>query len=166
MRISLIAALQTDGGIGWRGDIPWRLSDDLRHFKRRTMDHHLVQGRITWESIGRPLPGRRMVVVTHQRDYPAPPEVDVVQSLDQAVELARGRGESELFIGGGAGLYRAALPFAGRMYLTRVEAAIPVDTFFPAFDESGWQILETWSHPADERNQFPFTFQLLSRREA
>ena len=166
MLISLIAAMQADRGIGWRGGIPWRLSDDLRHFKRVTMGHHLVQGRATWESIGRPLPGRRMVVVTRQDPYPVPDGVDVVHSLDGALALAGRRGESELFIGGGAGLYAAALPLADRIYITRVEAAVAVDTYFPDFDETGWQVLDTWTQPADERNQYPFSFQLLVKRES
>jgi dihydrofolate reductase len=163
MLISLIAAMQPDRGIGWRGGVPWHLSDDLRHFKRVTMGHHLVQGRVTWESIGRPLAGRRMLVVTRQETYRVPAGVEVVHSLEAGLELARQRGEDELFIGGGADLYAAALPLADRIYLTEVEASAPVDTRFPEFDRSAWRTLESWTHPADDRNDFPFTFSLLAR---
>ncbi len=164
MLISLIVALDQNRAIGKAGGIPWRLSADLQNFKKLTMGHHLIQGRVTWESIGRPLPGREMVVVTRQPDYAVPTGVAVAPSLDAALNLARARGETETFIGGGAALYTEALPLANRIYLTRVHAAIPgTDTFFPEFDETEWQRIEQRDYAADERNEFAFTYYLLER---
>src|SRR5262245_14819774 len=107
--------------IGANGTIPWHLPDELKHFKRLTMDHHIIMGRKTWESIGRPLPGRISVVVTRQRDYRAP-GARIAHTLDDAITACAG--DSEIFVIGGAELFREALPRAGRLYLTTVEAEI------------------------------------------
>jgi len=154
--------MQRNGGIGIGGRLPWRLSSDLRNFKRLTLGHHLIQGRRTWESIGRPLAGRTMVVVTRSPGYKAA-GCTVVESLRAAVRLAEQAGETEAFIGGGARLFAEAMPLAERIYLTRVDAELEVDTFFPPIDPDGWAILETWSHPADQQNDHPFIFEVLGR---
>ncbi len=133
MIVSLIVAMEQSGGIGKQGQIPWRLPDDLKLFKQITMGHHLVVGRVTYESIGRALPGRHMLVVTRQPDYPAPGCV-VVHSLEEALAVARHAGEEEVFIGGGAQIYQQALPLALRLYLTRVHAKVASDAFFPFRD--------------------------------
>jgi dihydrofolate reductase len=164
MLISLIVAMDQNRAIGRGGGIPWRLSADLQHFKRLTMGHHLIQGRRTWDSIGRPLPGREMIVVTRQPGYRVPAGVAVAPSLDAALKIARARGETEAFIGGGAALYAEALPLADRIHLTRVDASIQgADTFFPEFDETEWQVMEQWRQEAGERNEYAFTFETLKR---
>jgi dihydrofolate reductase len=162
MIVSIIAAMENSGGIGKDGHVPWRLSDDLKLFKQFTMGHHLIVGRVTWESFGRPLQGREMVVVTRQPDYTAP-GCQVVGSLEQALDLARWQGESEAFIGGGAQVYRMAMPLVQRIYLTRVHADVPADTFFPQFDESEWTMRESQEYGADENNEYAFTFSVLER---
>jgi dihydrofolate reductase len=160
--VSLIAALDEANGIGWQGGLPWRLPADLRRFKRLTMGHHLICGRKTYQSIGRPLPGRTMIVVTRQKDFQAP-GCRVVHSLDAALALAEAAGEEEVFVIGGAALYAAALPYARRMYLTRVHAVLPADVHFPEFDKGQWSIVEQEALPADRDNPHPTSFFKLVR---
>ncbi len=164
MLISLIVAMERNRGIGLDGRVPWRLSEDLRQFKRLTMGHTLIQGRITWESIGRPLPGRRMIVLTRKADYEVPEGVQVCTSLEEALELARAAGDDEAFIGGGEAVYREALPLADRIYLTYVEAEVDTDTYFPELDETEWETRTLLEHPADERNEYSFRTEVLLRK--
>ena len=137
MIVSLIVAVGQNRAIVYNGALPWRLPADLARFKRLTMGHHLVMGRKTYESIGRPLPGRTSVIITRQRDYKAA-GCCVVNSLDAALQLACERGEQEAFIIGGAEIYKAALPIADRIYLTEVEASPAADTFLSNFDATDW----------------------------
>ena len=162
MIVSLIAAMDRTRGIGIDNRLPWRLSADLKKFRELTMGHHIVVGRKTFESIGKPLPGRQMIVLTRDKSYRAE-GCDVVHSLEAAIELARGRKESELFICGGAEIYAQSIGFADRMYLTFVDADVAADTFFPEFNEREWQAPESVYHPADEKNQYPFIFKSFNR---
>jgi dihydrofolate reductase len=161
--VSIIAAMDRKRGIGVDNKLPWRLSADLKRFRELTMGHHIIVGRKTFESIGRPLPGRRMIVVTRDRNYKAE-SCEVAHSVEDATRLARERGESEVFICGGAEIYAQSIGIVGRMYLTFVGAEVAADTFFPEFDEQKWDELESVYQPADEKNQYPFTFKLLVRR--
>ena len=163
MILSMIVAVSENGGIGKQGEIPWRLSADLKLFKQRTMGHHLILGRKTYESIGRPLPGRKMVVISRQPDYQAE-DCQVVSSLDAAINLAEGAGESEAFIGGGGEIYKLAMPKADRIYLTRVHTEVESDTFFPELDWKDWEALDVFDHPADGENEFAFTVLILERK--
>jgi len=167
MRLSLIAAVAQNGVIGRDGQLPWHLSDDLRRFKRLTMGHTLIMGRRTWESIGRPLPGRRTIVVTRQLRYRTAPGVQTAATLEEALQLAVAAGEEEAFVVGGAELYRQALSRADRVYLTAVLADVEGDTFFPVpldeFGRSSWRILESEHHEADAGNDFPFETLTLER---
>ncbi|MBT3239863.1 MAG: dihydrofolate reductase [Chloroflexi bacterium] len=162
MIISMIVAVSENGVIGKDGDIPWRLSADLQRFKHLTMDHHLVMGRKTYESIGKPLPGRKMVIVTRQEDYSAP-GCEVVHSLEEALSLAEKAGETEVFIAGGASIYAEAFPLAQRLYYTQVHDEVDGDTLFPTFAEEDWQMIENVEYPADLRNDYSFTFTSLKR---
>jgi dihydrofolate reductase len=169
MRISIIAAVATNGVIGRDGKLPWHLSKDLRRFKRLTMGHTLVMGRRTWESIGRPLPGRRTVVVTRQANYQIDADnVQVAAGLDDALDIARAAGDDETFIVGGAELYRAAIPLADRLYFTEVAADVDGDTYFPlnldSFDWDSWENVETEAHEADAQNDYAFIFVTFQRR--
>lgn len=159
--LSIIAAVAENGVIGRDGGLPWHLPDDLRRFKQLTMDHLLVMGRRTWESVGRPLPGRRIVVLT-SRAASALAGVPVARSLDQALALARP--DEEVFIAGGADVYREALPHADRLYLTVVHATVEGDTAFPSVDWSAWRLVEEHRHPADARHAHAFTFRTYVRR--
>jgi dihydrofolate reductase len=163
MQLSLVVAMDESRAIGQQNRLPWRLSDDLRRFKALTTGHHIIMGRKTHESIGRPLPGRVNLVITRQADYRAE-GCTVVHSLPTALQLAAQAGETEAFVIGGAQLFHLALPLADRLYLTRVHTIIPgADVFFPPFDLSDWRLLAAELHPADERNEFSFTFQTLER---
>jgi dihydrofolate reductase len=163
--ISLIAAMDKQRGIGLDNQLPWRLSADMKKFRELTMGHHIIVGRKTFESIGKPLPGRQMIIVTRDPEFRADGCL-VCQSPDVAVALASLRGESEVFICGGAEIYGQTIALADRLYLTYVDAEIRADAFFPSFDQREWSELETFFQPADEKNQFPFTFKLLARKEA
>lgn len=163
MIVSLIAAISANGVIGRDGRIPWHLPADLKLFKAHTMGHHLIAGRRTYESIGKPLPGREMIVLTRQDDYIAE-GCQVVHSLDQALEIAEAAGESEVFIIGGEVVYAQILPKADRLYLSQVDAMVMGDTFFPAFDEQDWQVTTEQHYPATDRQAYAFTFQILERK--
>ena len=169
MRVSLIAAVATNGVIGRDNDLPWSLPADQRLFQKLTMGHTLVIGRRTWESFSTPLPGRRIVVVTRRPGWrpeglPEGTEgVEAAVSLGEALERARAAGDTEAFVAGGTEIFREALPQADRIYLTRVEAEVPGDTYFPDFDVSGWKIIEEEHYEADADHSFSFTFQVLER---
>jgi dihydrofolate reductase len=159
MTLSAIVAMASNRCIGKDNTLPWRLPADLKRFKQLTMGHTLLMGRKTYESIGRPLPGRTTVVVTRQRDY-APEGVRVAHSLEQALELARG--DDEAFIAGGADLYRQALERVRRLYLTRIDRDYPGDTFFPEVELSGWRLVTEEPHPATATEP-PFSFLTYER---
>ena len=138
-RITLIAALGTNRVIGREGRMPWHLPEDLAHFKATTMGHPLLMGRATFESIGRPLPGRRTIVITHNRDWHHA-DVEVAHSFPDALTLAGPA--DEVFVAGGGQVYVEAMPWAHRMVLTEVESDAPGDTLFPEWDPSRWQEVE------------------------
>lgn len=163
MRLSIIAALSTNNVIGRNNEIPWRLSTDLKRLKALTMGHHMILGRKTYESVGRPLPGRVMVVITRSEDY-RPEGVTVVHSLDEAIRIAEAAGDPEPFIAGGAEIYRQALHCADRMYLTRVHAEVEGDTYFPEFDDvTEWELTDSEHREADEKNEYPYSFLTYDR---
>ena len=159
-QISLIVAVARNGVIGRGGTLPWRLPADLQHFKRVTMGSAVIMGRKTWESIGRPLPGRRNLVITRQSGYRAE-GAEVFGSLDAALMATRGE---PAFVIGGAELYAQALPHAGRLYVTRIEAEIAGDTLFPEVEERDWTMVEEIVRPADAQNGYEMRFQTLERR--
>jgi len=163
MTVSLIVAVSSNGVIGRGGDLPWYLPADLKHFKRTTMGHHLIIGRRTWEEVGKPLPGRTMVVVTRIRRL-APEGAQVVRSVEQALELAAA--DDEPFIVGGSQIYTIALArdLVDRIYLTRIHAEVEGDTFFPDFDLDEWELISEEHHEADEKNEFDFSFLVYERR--
>ena len=136
--LALVVAVSANGFIGRDGGLPWHLPEDLKHFRRMTIGHAVIMGRKTWESIGRPLPGRRNIVVTRQRDYEAP-GCDVVHDLQSAIELAREGGEGEPRIVGGSGIYAEAMPLVTRMFLTEVHQEVDGDTRFPDYDRTRWR---------------------------
>lgn len=158
--ISIIVAASTNNIIGAQGELPWRLSDDLKHFKAVTMGKPIVMGRKTWESIGRALPGRQNIVVTRQAGYKAD-GCDVVASVEGAISVA-GDAE-EIMVIGGSQIYDLALPIAHRLYLTRVHAHVDGDAYFPPVDEAEWKLVSDESHTADDRNEFDFSFRVYER---
>ncbi|MBW2495941.1 MAG: dihydrofolate reductase [Deltaproteobacteria bacterium] len=163
MRVSLVVAAARNGAIGLRGEIPWRLPDDQRFFRRVTTGHAVVMGRKTFESIGRPLPNRENLVLTRRKAEPVP-DVHFFPDLDSALAWAREQGFEECFVAGGEAVYREALECADRILLTRVEAEPEGDVFFPAPDETRWHCSAREPHPADERHAHAFAIETWERR--
>ncbi len=162
MTVALIVAVSSNGIIGRAGDLPWHLPADLRHFKQTTMGHHLIIGRATWDEVGRPLPGRTMIVVTRNHGFAAE-GVYVAHSIEGALALVGD--DDEPFIGGGAEIYRQALDadLVDRIYLTRVHAHVEGDTRFPPVDWHRWLLADRIDHPADEKNPFAYSFERYDR---
>jgi dihydrofolate reductase len=138
-RISIIAAMARNGTIGVNNSLPWRLPEDLRHFKALTMGHHVVMGRKTYQSIGRPLPGRTTIIVTRDTDYRADGCL-TAPSLEAAITLCGD--DPEVYFVGGADIYRQALALADRLYLTEIQADFQGDARFPDFDRAVWREME------------------------
>lgn len=151
MKLSIIVAVAENGVIGQDNRLPWRLPADLERFRSLTLGHHLLMGRLTFESIGRPLPGRTTIVLSRGAAE-LPEGVPSAGSLDEALEMARAAGESEAFVAGGAAIYREALPIADRLYLTRVTGEYQGDTYFPEWSRDDWELfsMETCPRKDDE----------------
>ncbi|MGB5331193.1 MAG: type 3 dihydrofolate reductase [Woeseiaceae bacterium] len=158
--ISIIVATSMNNVIGVQGDLPWRLPDDLKRFRKLTLGKPVLMGRLTWESIGRPLPGRQNIVLTRQPEFAAD-GCDVVAS--PAAALAAARDAEEIMIIGGGQIYELFLPKAGRLHVTRVHASVDGDAFFPEIDETSWQLVDREPHDADDVNQFAFEFRTYER---
>lgn len=164
-RLALIAAIGINNVIGHAGAIPWRLSTDQRRFRQLTLGKPIVMGRKTYESIGRPLPGRPNIVISSR---PAAGEIFVVASLDEALTKAAAicaaSGADEVYIGGGGVLYAATIDRADRLYITHVEASPEGDAFFPAIDPALWRAASREHVPAGEKDSHPSTFTIYERR--
>lgn len=162
MGTNIIVAHDQNLGIGKDGDLPWRgrLPRDMAHFKALTIGNTVVMGRRTYESIGHPLPERHNIVVSRNTDL-AIEGVTVVNSFEQALEF-RQRGE-ELFIMGGATIYNIALPFANKLYVTRIRAEFEVDSFFVDIDEMEWKLKDTVMRGRDAKNEFDLEFRTYER---
>ncbi len=161
--ISILVAMDENGVIGRDGDLPWRLPADLRRVKALTTGNTIIMGRKTFDSIGRPLPNRRSIVISRDRSLRIE-GAEVVHSLEAA--LARAQADDEIFVFGGAEIFRLALPLAHRLYLTRVHAQVDGDVHFPSWRPEAWEQIEDQSHPADERHDFPYSFQTWRRARA
>jgi dihydrofolate reductase len=165
MKVTLIAAMSEGRVIGRDGAVPWRLPEDMRRFKQRTLGHPIIMGRRTFESLEKELAGRTCIVLTRRGDY-SPPGALVAASLEHALRLAREApgGREEVFVGGGEGVYREALRIADAIELTVVHAAIRGDTFFPQIDECQWILVGDERHEADGRHAHAFSFRRYVRR--
>ena len=163
MKISMIAAMAHDRVIGKDNQMPWHLPADLAHFKRVTLGTPVLMGRKTFESIGRPLPGRRNLVISRNPGYQAEGN-EVVGSVEAARALLASSAVEELMVIGGGHLYAEMLPSADCLYLTQIDLAVEGDTRFPAFDDGQWQRIDCESHPADEKNPHPYRFETWQRR--
>lgn len=163
MNVSIIVAVDKDWGIGWKNRLPWHISSDLKRFKNLTMGHHLIAGRNTFESIGGPLPGRKMIVVTRNPNY-LPDGCLVSNSLRGALALAKARGEDEVFIIGGGDIFHQSLEFVDCLYITFVQARVNTDVTFPDFDLSEWKEVMSTDHEATDKDEYPSTFKKLIRK--
>ncbi|MCX7176247.1 MAG: dihydrofolate reductase [Proteobacteria bacterium] len=154
-RITLIAAVAKNRVIGAGNALPWRLPEDLKRFKALTLGHPIVMGRKTWESLGRPLPGRTNIVISRAVAFTAP-GANLVGSLDQALAAAAATGAEEVFVIGGADIYRQALPLAQRLQLTEIDQDFAGDVHFPAVDPALWRETARESHPAGANFAYAF----------
>jgi dihydrofolate reductase len=161
--ISLIVAMDEMRGIGVDGHLPWYLSADLRRFKSLTMGHQMIMGRKTYDSIGRPLPGRTMIIVSRNPGF-QPEGCLVASSFETALEFARLGQEDEVFVIGGGDLFDQAIELADRIYLTQVHATLETDVYFPEYTPDDWQETDSSFHDADEKNEYPSTFRILERK--
>jgi dihydrofolate reductase len=161
MIISIIVAIAENNGIGKNNDLLWRLPADLRHFKDVTSGHTVIMGRKTFDSMGKPLPNRRNIVITRNNGLEIP-GAEVVSDLHAA--LARCKDTEEVFIVGGAQIYRMAMEITDRIYLTVVKGIFDADTFFPPIDPERWKETEQVSFEPDEKNAWAYTFSTLIRK--
>lgn len=160
--VSMIVAAATNNVIGSRGELPWRLPEDLKRFKGLTMGKPLVMGRLTHESIGKALPGRRNIVISRQPEYRAD-GCNVVATPEAALALAGEGGAEEIMVIGGGRIYQQLLPQTDRIYLTRVHLSPEGDTLFPKLDESEWRVAEIREFPASSKGAPAHSFQVLER---
>ena len=163
MIISIIAAMDQKRGIGIDNRMPWHLPVDLKRFRKITMGHHLILGRVTFQSIGQALPGRQMIVLSRNPDFQAEGCL-VSQSFDEALQLADGAGEKEVFVIGGGEIYLESLPLADRCYLSLVDTEAEADTYFPPLEESAWSVICEQFFPPDPENTLGHTFKYLVRK--
>lgn len=159
----MIVAASENDVIGRDGDMPWRLSSDLRHFKNLTMGLPVIMGRKTFESIGKPLPGRTNIVITSDAHW-AHDNVLRAPDVKSAVRMAEDTGCREAFVIGGGKIYEQMLDSVDRIYLTRVHARIEGDTFFPPLSADVWEMEVCEEHPADEKNNYDYAFQRWIRK--
>lgn len=160
MIVSAIVAVSTNNAIGKNNQLLWHLPADLKHFKQITTGHTVIMGRKTFDSVGKPLPNRRNIIVTRQTIQIE--GCEVVSSVEAALALCAS--EEEVFIVGGAEIYRLAMPLTNRIYLTRVHKDFEADTFFPEIDENDWKITSQEDFDADEKNNIPYSYITLDRR--
>lgn len=158
--LSMIVAMDDNRLIGQDNQLPWRLPADLQYFKRVTMGHMVVMGRKTFESIGRALPGRRNLVLTRNEAYQAT-GCTVIHTLEEIDSSP----EEEVFIIGGAEIFREMLPQARRLYITKIHAAFEGDAYFPEVDESQWRLLSSESGVVDEENLYPYEYLVFEREQ-
>lgn len=162
MTISMIFAMDRNRVIGIDNKLPWRLPADMAYFRKATMGHTVLMGRKTYESIGKPLDGRRNVIVTTNRDFQAEGCL-VVHSVEEAMSLADGD-ENEVFVIGGAEIYRLVLPFADRLHVTEIDHEFAGDAFFPEIDDRIWEPVSVEQGVTDEKNPYSYRFVVYERR--
>lgn len=160
--VSLIWAMAKNRVIGNHNTLPWHLPADLRHFRDTTTGHCIIMGRKNYESIGRPLPNRNNIILTNNPSFEAAGCI-VVHCIEQALQQCR---EEEIFIIGGAEIYRLFLPLAQRLYITEIDAEADGDTFFPEYDTQEWQETERRSYHSDEKNPYSYSFVKYQRTGA
>ncbi|MEM7173771.1 MAG: dihydrofolate reductase [Bacteroidota bacterium] len=164
MITSIIAAQSTNRVIGYKGNLPWHLPADFVHFKKTTYGYPIIMGRLTFVSIGRPLPGRANIILTRDKSYEAPFGCKVVHDVGGAFAYAKKQGAKRAFIIGGAQIYNQTLPFVDEMYITQVHADVAGDTFFPVIPLSDWQVVSRVDYSADDRHAYAYSFITYVRR--
>ncbi len=164
MTLSIIVAYADQGVIGEGNKLLWHLPDDLKNFKRITMGHYIIMGRKTWDSIGKPLPGRTNVVITRNSELTLE-NVLIFHSLDEIIGYAKKTKQEEIFIIGGEQIYRLAFPLADKLYITRVYGSFKGDAYFPEINLDQWSVDSSTFHTRDEIHPYDFDMMILSRRK-
>jgi dihydrofolate reductase len=165
MTLSAIVAAAENNVIGKNNFMPWTLPADLKYFKEVTWGQPVIMGRKTFDSMGgKPLPGRRNIIITRQKDW-YNSGVEVVHSLSDAVAYARGIADGEIFISGGEEIFRQSMSLLHRIYLTRIHANFDGDTFFPVLKESEWKMVKNEAHQPDAKNKYAYDFQVWEKQE-
>ena len=157
--IAMIVAMGENHVIGKDNQMPWHLPNDLKWFKQVTGGHSIVMGRKTFESIGKPLPNRQNIILTRQSDY-QPAGTTTVSSIKEALQLAQ---EEDLFVIGGANVYQQFLPYADRLYITKIHETFEGDAYFPDFDQKDWKMIKKRAGQMDEKNKFAHDFYIYQR---
>ena len=166
MILSFIVAVSENNAIGRHNTLPWHLPEDLKFFKRTTMGKPVIMGRKTFESLGRQLPGRLNIVLSHNKDIKLPEGVVLCDDINAAIERLQQENTDEGFIIGGGKVFETTMSLVDRMYITRVHTTIPdADAFFPDIDHTHWKMVWEEKHHVDDFHQFPFTFQKYERIE-
>lgn len=162
MIVSAIVATADNNVIGKDNDIPWYLPSDLKYFKKTTLNRHIIMGRKSFESIGRPLPKRTNIVISRNPYFIASNCIKAT-SVEEALTIAHDNGEEEAFIIGGGQIYELSKAYWDRVYLTTVHAKVEGDIYFPQLLEENWRLVSEEAHQADEKNEYDFTFKVLER---
>lgn len=163
MIVSLIVAASTNNVIGKNNELVWSLPNDMKFFKNTTWAMPVLMGRKTYESLGKPLPGRLNIVITRQENW-KPENLTIVHSLESAISAAAMENYQEVFVIGGGEIFKEAMPIADKIYLTRVDAEPAGDAFFPAIDPQQWTMVSEQSFPPDEKHAYAYHFQLWTRQ--
>lgn len=163
MILSLLVAVAENGVIGKDNQLPWHLPNDLKYFKNLTWAMPILMGRKTFESIGKPLPGRKSIVITHNKDWKHE-GVEAVHNIEEAIDAAKSFGAKEIFIIGGAQIFASAMPKASRIYLTRIHQVFEGDVFLSPVDEMVWKKVKSTFCAPDEKNAHPHTFEVWEKR--
>jgi len=161
MQLSLIVAMTENRVIGKDNQLPWKIPADMRYFKQTTVGHPVIMGRKTFESLNKPLVDRKNIVLSQQQDWQAA-GCTVVHSIQDALTAAQDT--QEVFIIGGATIYKAFLPLVDCIYLTEIHTILEGDSYFPELNSREWEVISQSSHPADEKNAFAYTFKILKRQ--
>jgi len=161
--ISFIVAADENNVIGKNNQLPWHLPGDMKYFKNQTWGMTVIMGRKSLESLGKPLQGRKNIVVTRNKDWKTE-GAEVAHSIDEAIELARQTGVNEIFIIGGAQIFKETMPIANRIYLTRIHHRFEGDAYFPEVPAAEWNLVKSRFCDVDEKNKYPHTFQVWERK--
>ena len=161
--ISFIVAAAENNVIGKDNQLPWHLPSDMKYFKNQTWGMTVIMGRKSLESLGKPLQGRKNIVVTRNKEWQQE-GTEVAHSINEAIDLAKETGVNEIFIIGGAEIFKEAMPVANRIYLTRIHHHFDGDAYFPEVSDAEWTLVQSRFCDADEKNQYPHTFQVWERK--
>lgn len=163
MTLAIVVAASLNNAIGKDNRLLWSLPNDMKFFKNTTWAMPVIMGRKTFESLGKPLPGRLNIVITRQADW-QPEGAAQAGSLQEAIQVAKGEHFREAYVIGGGEIYREALPLTDTIYLTRVETVVDADTFFPEIDDKQWKLSYSQSFAADEKHAYPYRFETWVRQ--